>query len=60
MSAFEQSRGTAVALAGFQAILRRCPSAADRKRLVLSAWECRALSRDETRLLVEAHMLETA
>jgi hypothetical protein len=48
------------ALAGFQAMLGRCRSAADRKRLVLTAWECGALPRREARLLVQAHMLETA
>lgn len=57
---FAPGQRAAGALAGFQSLLRRCPSAADRKRLVLAAWECRALSSDETRLLVEAHQLETA
>ena len=50
----------ASALSGFQALLGRCRSAADRKRLVLTAWECGALPRREARLLVEAHQLETA
>lgn len=59
-AAFNPVRGAAGALAGFQALLRRCPTAADRKRLVLAAWESHALSGAETRLLVEAHMLETA
>lgn len=47
-------------LAGFQSLLSRCPTSSDRKRLVLAAWECGALSRAETGLLVQAHMLETA
>jgi hypothetical protein len=51
---------SAGALAGFQTLLRRCPTAADRKRLVLAAWESRALSRRETRLLIEAGQMETA
>lgn len=59
-AAFEPARVTAAALAGFQALLRRCPTATDRKGLVLAAWEARALTRDETRLLIEAQMLETA
>ena len=59
-SAFTPSMRNAGALAGFQALLRRCPTAADRKRLVLAAWESHALSREETRLLVEAGQLETA
>ena len=47
-------------LLGFQALLQRCNNAADRKRLVLTAWECGALDRHETGLLVTANQLETA
>jgi hypothetical protein len=47
-------------LLGFQTLLRRCRTAADRKRLVLTAWETGALNRHETSLLVTAGMLETA
>lgn len=47
-------------LMGFQALLRCCPTAADRKRLVLAAWECRAIDCEQTRLLVTANQLETA
>lgn len=47
-------------LLGFQALLKRCRNATDRKRLVLTAWECGALDRHETGLLVTANQLETA
>lgn len=47
-------------LLGFQALLRRCSTAADRKRLVLAAWESGAINRHETSLLVTANQLETA
>lgn len=47
-------------LLGFQALLRRCRTAGDRKRLVLTAWESGALDRHETSLLVTANQLETA
>lgn len=47
-------------LVGFQALLQRCRNATDRKRLVLTAWECGALDRHETGLLVTANQLETA
>lgn len=47
-------------LLGFQALLRRCRTAADRKRLVLAAWESGAINRHETSLLVTANQLETA
>lgn len=61
MSAVPSAAQDVVApLLGFQALLRRCRSAADRKRLVLAAWETGALNRHETSLLVTAGMLETA
>jgi hypothetical protein len=57
---FQAALHDTAVLTGFQALLRRCPTAADRKRFILAGWETRALTRDETRLLVEAHQLETA
>ena len=50
----------AAQLHGLQALLKRCSSAGDRKRLVLTAWECGAIDRHETSLLVTANHLETA
>lgn len=57
---FAAARESAAQLHGFQFLLQRCFSAADRKRLVLTAWECGALDRHETSLLVTANQLETA
>jgi hypothetical protein len=54
------AQGAVAPLLGFQSLLRRCGTAADRKRLVLTAWECGALDRHETGLLVTANQLETA
>jgi hypothetical protein len=47
-------------LLGFQVLLRHCRTAADRKRLVLAAWESGAIDRDQASLLVSANQLETA
>lgn len=47
-------------LLGLQSLLRRCPTACDRKRLVLAAWECGALDRHETGLLITSNQMETA
>ena len=47
----------AAALAGFQSYLACFPSAVDRKREILAAWECGEIS-DE--LLISAMMLEAA
>lgn len=44
----------------FAPLLRRCPTAADRKGLILAAHDYGALSRGETRLLIQAFQLETA
>jgi len=54
------AQGVVAPLLGLQALLHRCSTAADRKRLVLVAWECGALDRHETGLLVTANQLETA
>ncbi|NNG59777.1 hypothetical protein [Sphingomonas paucimobilis] len=57
---FAAVQGAVAPLLGFQALLQRCRTAADRKRLVMAAWECGALDRQETDLLVTANQLETA
>lgn len=54
------AQGIVAPLLGSQALLGRCANATDRKRLVLTAWECGALDRHETGLLVSANQLETA
>jgi hypothetical protein len=58
--AFDHGAREASDLAGFQMLIGRCPTASDRKRLVIAAWECGALRRRETHLLIDAYMLETA
>lgn len=50
----------AEAMAGFQAMLRRCDTAENRKGLILAAWERGALSDEDAELLIEAEGLETA
>lgn len=50
----------AEAMAGFQAMLARCPTASDRKHLIMAAWERGALGDDDAELLIQANMLETA
>jgi hypothetical protein len=47
-------------LAGFQRLLTRCPTASQRKELILSARLCGALEVEQTELLIQAHQLETA
>jgi hypothetical protein len=50
----------AVAMNGFQRMLNHTPLAADRKRLIMAARECGAVSDNDAELLLQAHMLETA
>lgn len=47
-------------LEGFQRLLARCPTAADRKHLVMEMHSFGALTDDETGLLITSMMLETA
>lgn len=47
-------------MAGFQAMLRRCPTSHARKGLILAAYDSGAITSDDARLLIEAEGLETA
>jgi len=47
-------------MAGFQAMLRRCPTSHARKGLILAAYDSGAIDEADARLLIEAEGLETA
>jgi len=51
---------TAEMLRGFQRVLMRCPTASDRKELIMAAHAHGGLTDDEAGLLITAMMLETA
>jgi len=57
---FKPLIAAAEVLDGFQILLRRCPTASDRKSLIMAAHGHGALSDDETGLLITALGLETA
>ena len=57
---FPEVIARAEAMSGFQAMLRRCPTAEARKALILAAWERFAISDEDAELLIQAWGLETA
>jgi len=50
----------AEAMSGFQRMLNGCETAEARKSLIMAAWESRAISDEDTELLIQAYGLETA
>ena len=57
---FDVDPATSAEMTGLQLLLRRCPTAADRKALIIEAHCLGALAGCETELLIQAYMLETA
>jgi len=57
---FKSFLAAAEVLEGFQILLRRCPTASDRKSLIMAAHGHGGLTEDETGLLITALGLETA
>ena len=47
-------------LHALQLLVDRCPSAEDKKWLIVTAGSCEAIGRDEGCVMVTANMLETA
>ena len=47
-------------LAALQMLVDRCPTAEDKKWLIVAAGSCEAIERDEGFVMVTANMLETA
>lgn len=56
----EQAMSLAADLAGLQDLVSRCPTAADRKGLIIAAHCHGAISLEACQLLIEAYGLETA
>jgi len=57
---FRETLAQTSVLHGFQLLLMRCATAADRKGLIMDAHSAGALTDDETTLLIQALQLETA
>ncbi|MFS0736950.1 hypothetical protein ABC347_07860 [Sphingomonas sp. 1P06PA] len=47
-------------LEALQLLVNRCPTAEDRKALIVTAGACEAISREDATLMISANMLETA
>jgi hypothetical protein len=47
-------------LAALQLLVNRCPSAEDKKWLIVTAGSCEAISREDGHLMITANQLETA
>lgn len=58
--AFSSAQHDAAELAGFVALLTRCPTDTDRKLLIMEAYDRGAIELDETTLLISALMVEAA
>lgn len=47
-------------LAALQSLVDRCPTAEDKKWLIVTAGACEAISREDGCLMISANQLETA